>query len=32
MSAEFHGEADLLSLIDFHFDDEIGFTELDDLE
>lgn len=32
MSGEFHGEQDLLDLIDYHYDEEIGFTELDLLE
>jgi hypothetical protein len=32
MSTESNGYEDLLSLIDYHFDDELGFTELDALE
>ena len=31
MSMENHGTEDLLDLIDYHFDEELGFTELDTL-
>lgn len=29
MSAEFNGTEDLLDLIDYHYDEELGFTEQD---